>query len=130
MNLRQINTLLLALCVAISLQFTQYAGLHMHVQHEEAGVTSDHAHQFQLHHSLGHDSIANAVDHSSHIDIDMGQDKLFKYFSSPDVIALFFLIGLLLSPRSASFCSRQLDRFVFSRKHVYLLSPPLRAPPL
>ena len=121
--------------LSLSLFFAQGVTLHVHtLDHGHdghwhghlAGVTGDHAHFSKAHfsHIGDHDHIVSEVDISPN-------GMLTKLVSSHVLILAFIAFILLLSPTAVSrrlvHCYSE-GRLALYR--CYLLSPPLRAPPL
>lgn len=132
---RRLNKMFIALIIACSLLLSQFAGLHMHVQHEN-GSGPGHVHTLDLHSSSDlHAPVQANLDTTSaawHFaaSIDLSADNLLKYSASSVVLFLIVLFGWLLH----SLPGQLVRRFSFQTSpqkfFTYLCQPPLRAPPV
>lgn len=123
-------------CLALTLALGQSSKLHMHLEHDDvvSSAISDHKLDVHIATSL-HDST-----HDNHHQDDFQDHHLADYKVSPDsvvkkiesftpFILLFLFVSLFLGiPQLRTIFRQHIQTKLTS--NYYLLSPPLRAPPI
>jgi len=126
---------LLVLSLSFTLMLSQTDRLHIHLEHEDHPMSSEHivhVHPELTLHDFGlenhHDG--NQDNHSAKV-VDMSSDKLLKkmnLFDPIDLILLFIALFLIILRLSS--VSRHGLYNTPTSSYRYLLQPPLRAPPI
>ncbi len=133
---RQINKrilLLWSLLLCLALVCAQGVSLHIHIfDHDEyphqAHAIDDAEHN---HISKAHSAFDTSHNNSTASDIDIDPDGMLKNTSSSisaiAFISFFFTLIVFVSSRQLVYCRKESDVLLC---RYYLISPPLRAPPL
>ncbi len=134
--------ILLILCLSFTLLLSQASKMHMHLEHDDHVMSSEHGHGHANTHvvnihseSTPHDfNLTNHHgDHQNHATsaVDISADKLLTKVNLLDhlVFILLFICVLLSSPRLRGTIRLALSNIPFTSRY-YLLQPPLRAPPI
>jgi len=126
---------LLVLCLSITLLLSQADRLHIHIEHNDHSMSSEHVagvhpestlHDVDMTHH--HD---NHQDEHSTVTVDVSADKIWKKANLLDSLLLIFLfIGVLLTIPRLTRVFRQTFYKIPITSCYYLLQPPLRAPPV
>lgn len=123
-------------CLALTLALGQSSKLHMHIEHDDVLSSTMSEHKLDVHIATSlHDST-----HDTHHQDDFQDHHLTDYKVSPDsvvkkiesftpFILLFLFVSLFLGIPQLRIIFRQHIQTKLTSTY-YLLSPPLRAPPI
>ena len=123
-------------CMAIALTLSQVVKLHMHLEHDDVLSSTSTEHILDVHvasslHDLTHNTHHNDDFQDHHqADIKVSPDSVVKKIESfnPYILLFLFVSFFFSFPKIRSIFRKNIQSKLTST--YYLLSPPLRAPPI
>jgi len=123
-------------CLALTLALGQASKLHMHIEHDDVPSSTMSEHKLNVHiatslHDSTHDTHHQDDFQDHHLtDIKVGPDSVVKKIESfTPFILIFLFVSLFLGiPQLRNIFRQHIQTKLTST--YYLLSPPLRAPPI
>ncbi len=118
-------------CLGVTLLFSQIFTLHMHVQHDDISLASATKHSVNVHLTSSlHETMIDSNNHHTAVEFDVSPDSMVKKIELYNLAALlFFIIGFILCIPLVICIRKQYHYQSQLNPLLYLLQPPLRAPP-